>query len=129
MSGKDHVQTLLPLEARTATTASVPIARHGASGVVLVIDATVIAGGETITPSMQIWSPFSQSWTNYCTAAAVTATGVTYVLFGPAVMSQTTIGATAGKNVLIPAVFRFNFVHSGSGSHTYAVEVQRIDFA
>jgi hypothetical protein len=122
MAGTSLSYSLLPSAARTLTVTSPAQSGLAWRGLHLVIDLTVRAAAETITPKIQCMDA-NGIW--YDLTSALTATGAvgTYVYkFYPGM----TVSAGVDFSTAIPADFRVVLTHSGSGAHTYSVGVNLI---
>jgi hypothetical protein len=128
VSGPTNIaEVLLPSAARTATTATEAMDNTDAAGVLLILDATVIAGGETITAQLQTFDEASQAWVTITSAFTAVSTVTTNVLvIYPSALTNVvaTVGQT--KNMVLPRMWRVNCVHSSTGSHTYSLSAQTI---
>lgn len=123
----DETEIVLPLESRTATTRSRETSRDGCTGLIILVDATVVAAAETINVGVEIYSPYSQSWVSYVSMPTpISAAGVYAIILGPAGLNSGTANVT-GRNVGIPSIFRVVATHSSTGAHTYGIELQKVD--
>jgi hypothetical protein len=118
---------LLPSAARTATTATEALDNPDASGVLLILDATVIAAAESITPQLQTFDEASQAWVTITSAFTAVSTVTTNVLvIYPSALTNVVATVGQAKNMVLPRVWRVNCVHSSTGSHTYSLSAQTI---
>jgi hypothetical protein len=94
----------------------------GCPGLHLVLDLTVRAAAETITPKIQ-GRDANGIWYDLTGALTATAATGTYVWkFYPGM----TAAAGVDFSTALPVDFRVVLTHSGSGAHTYSVGVNLI---
>lgn len=128
-----RTQTVLPSAARTATTVTDEVqAAVGSRGVLIYLNLSVRGAAETITPTIQIKDPVTNTWIAYAALTATAAVGEYAWLVGPYATGAGT--ATAGKDagialvaVPMPSRWRLSLVHSGSTAHTYSVAVEDLN--
>jgi hypothetical protein len=89
----------------------------GFRGLHLIVDATVIAGGETVTPKLQGFDSASGKYYDLLVGVAISATGTTVLKLYPSISAVANVAASD----VLPAVWRVVLTHSASGSHTYTV--------
>lgn len=120
--------TLLSSSARTASTQSLMQDNAGWAHAIIIVDVTVGAAAETLTPQVEAYIPTSDTW-EPITAFAATATGYTgekVYIIGPGVVETAAISDQEVAGVPIPVKWRVNITHSSTGSWTYSVVVHLI---
>lgn len=113
-------QVLATLQARTATNNSdVVESDPTAGGLLIVINFTVLAAAETVTPSIEVVDA-EGNWITWCTWTAIAATGSYIKTLSQGVAATPGGAAVESKSGPVPRRFRVKFTHSASGAHTYS---------
>lgn len=117
MIGAKQTLTLQASAAKTATVTLPVVNLPAARGLHLIVDLTVLAAAETVTPKIQGQDPASGKFYDILVCTAISATGTNVYKVGPG------IGQVAGIAAAdhVPAAVRVVLTHSSTGSHTYSV--------
>lgn len=120
---QDPVFVVLASAARTADTNSAVLRNQGALGVVLLVDLTVLAATETVTPNIQIKDPISGLYVTVATFAAIAAVSTRAYYLSPGVSETIAQANVEVQQLALPAWgdWRVFMDHSAAGSHTYSV--------
>jgi hypothetical protein len=118
--------SLLGSAPRNVTTASVSQTNRGHRGVIVFLNITAAAGGQSLTLNIEGFDVVSSNWCVLVNGVATTANGLTGVELSPGAG-----GATIASNNLIavrsgglPRNWRVNVIHSGGAVWTYSVGYQ-----
>lgn len=112
-------KTLYASAARTATVTGDAQLNRGHRGLHLIVDLTVLAAAETVTPKLQGQDPASGKWYDLLVGAAISATGTNVYKVYPGIAAV----ANGAASDVVPATWRVVLTHSSTGAHTYSVGV------
>ncbi len=116
-------QSVLALEARTATTTSPTFDNHQATGALLVMRVTAIDATPTVTPKIQV-SADGTTWVDYLVVTAgLAATGTTSYLLYPGILASADGAVTESWNLPLPRLWRVVATHADADSITYSIHV------
>lgn len=117
--GAPESRTMLASAARITTVTGDPQVNLLHRGLHLVIDLTVLAATETVTPKIQGQDPASGKWYDLLVGAAIAATGTPVLKLYPGI----TVAANVSVSDVLPTTWRVVLTHSSTGAHTYSVGV------
>ena len=115
--------SLLDSAARTATV-STPDQRSSLKrGTRLMIDVTVVAGGENVRATIQGKDPISGKYYTIISTPEITSTGLVTLTVHP----QIDTVANVSFNNILPDTWRAVVTHSAGGSHTYQLSASSLE--
>lgn len=103
--------------ARTASSVSLDQRNQLQRGVLVVIDMTVVPGGDTVTFTVEGKDPISGQYYTILVSAALDAQATTILRIYPALIAI----ANLTVNDVLPDTWRVTTTHSGGGSFEYSV--------
>lgn len=118
--------SILPSAARIATPPVVDRVAPKAIGAILIIDVTDVAGGGSITVTLQGKAPTANKYftVGNCTLGAINANGTTIMKVYPGLPAVAPVkGAQSSCSDILPDSYRVNIVHLDGNSITYSVEL------
>ena len=117
---------VLPSAARTATVTGVLKGWNvnAPRSFMLLIDTTAFTGGQTVTPSIELWDSTSSTWIEFAQMVAVSATGETiYIVREGEASAAGNVTDVFTRNIPGVDQVRLKMTHSDASSHTYSVAV------
>lgn len=123
--------TVLTSQARTTTTNSTDQTNYNARGVLLLLNVSSEATGETLSLKIQAKDPVSANYTDYVDLgviydAATDAPGTKLTAIYPGLVSSELAAGAKGKAAPMPRVWRAVVTHSASSSWTYSLGYEAV---
>jgi hypothetical protein len=114
---------LLDSAARTATVSTPDQNNKSQRGVKLLLDVTVVAGGENLVGTIQGKDPISGKYYTILSTPEITSTGLVVITVHPDVITV----ANVAFNSILPDTWRAVVTHSAGGAHTYQLAASSLE--